>query len=71
MWGNQFGNVLMCIEILCYCHFIFLPHNKFTSRKILTEMLTHLVPPRVHFMDETFMTEIVKDAVTHLIITGM
>ena len=42
-----------------------------TSRQTLKEKLTYLVPPTVHFMDETFMDEIVKDAVNHLISTGI
>ena len=42
-----------------------------TSRQTLKERLTYLVPSSVHFMDETFMNEIVEDAVNHLISTGM
>ena len=40
-------------------------------RQTLKERLTYLVPSSVHFMDETFMNEIVEDAVNHLINTGL
>jgi len=42
-----------------------------TSRQTVKDRLTHLVPSTVRFMDETFMNDIVQDAVDYLISTGM
>ncbi|XP_065919006.1 leucine-rich repeat serine/threonine-protein kinase 1-like isoform X2 [Dysidea avara] len=39
-------------------------------KQLLKERLTYLVPSSVHFMDETFMNEIVEDAVNYFIGNG-
>ena len=53
--------VCVCAIQLWYSHFY---------RQTLKERLTYLVPSTVHFMDETFMNEVVEDAVNHLIGVG-
>lgn len=74
---------VMCVSRVCVSMFVvcmlvcfmiyslnYVPSFAPIPRKRLKEQLTYLVPSSVHFMDEIFMNEVVKNAVTHLVSIG-